>query len=65
MKQYSHLAVSLLIAGACAVADRSIPTAPSEAAFCKQPPPSSTSVTDLGTLGGTTSNAVPKTEVRS
>ncbi|HEY8837559.1 MAG TPA: hypothetical protein VIO16_07760 [Dehalococcoidia bacterium] len=57
MRQYMGFAASLLFAAACVGADRSIPTAPESApAFAKQT--ASISLTDLGTLGGTTSDAV-------
>ncbi len=58
MKQYAQLAVPLLIAAACTSGDQRTPTAPeSVPAFARQPA-SSIVVTDLGTLGGTTSDAV-------
>jgi uncharacterized membrane protein len=58
MKQCAQLAVPLLIVAACTSGDQRTPTAPESApAFARQPA-GSIVVTDLGTLGGTTSDAV-------
>lgn len=57
MKQYTHLAVPLLIAAACTGGEQRSPTAPEFRAASAGRTASSISVTDLGTLGGTTSEA--------
>jgi uncharacterized membrane protein len=58
MKQYMQLAVPLLFATGCAGADRQSPTGPERLgiAAASQAAPA-ISLTDLGTLGGTTSEA--------
>jgi probable HAF family extracellular repeat protein len=58
MKQYAQLAVSLLIAAACTSRDQRSPTAPESGPAYARQPAASVVITDLGTLGGTTSDAV-------